>query len=473
MKNKSFTIIIGIIFYFFLFISFTVAQNTPPAIQWQKSLGGTEEEWAYSIKQTNDGGYIVVGSSESNDGDVTGHHGLTGHGRADFWVVKIDSLGNIQWEKSLGGNYADEAKPIEQTNDGGYIVAGFCSGNGGGDISGNHGSEDYWIVKLDSAGNIQWQKCYGGTEEDIAYSIKQTNDGGYIVVGSAKSNDGDVSYNHDNTCYNPDCWIVKLDSTGNIQWQKSYGGTVKDIAYSIEQTNDGGYIVAGISQSNDGDVTGNHGGYDCWIVKLDSTGNIQWQKSYGGSIDEGAYIQQSYDGGYIFAGTTTSNDGDVSGGYGNFWQDYWIGKLDSIGNLQWQKCLGGIASDMASSIQQTYDGGYIVAGTSSSNNGDVTGNHGSMDYWVVKLGPAPLNINEQKITSDILIYPNPSYNIFTVQVTPTTRYIQISNFLGQIIEERPVTNETELQFKIKDNGVYFVKIITDKKIITKKLIINK
>ena len=437
-------------------------------IQWQKCLGGTGIDKAYSIQQTNDWGYIVAGSSGSNNGDVTGNHGFD-----DYWVVKLDSIGNIQWQKSLGGIHSEGANSIRQTNDGGYIVAGYTCSNDG-DVSGNHGGfEDYWVVKLDSSGNIQWQKCYGGMNGDAASSIAQTADGGYIVGGSSDSNDSYVTGNHGGN----DIWIIKINSAGSIKWEKCLGGSGQDFLYSLQLTNDNGYILVGFSKSIDGDVTGNHGYEDYWVVKLDSSGNIQWQKSLGGTnADYGYSIQQTNDGGYIVAGSSFSNDGDVTGHHGltNYY-DYWIVKLDSSGNIQWQKSLGGSQDDRGFSIQQTNDGGFIATGQSKSNDGDVTGHHGTTSYddiWIVKLSPPSLSINEQIIASNILIYPNPSNSNFTIKVTPKTRYVQISNSLGQVIEERTVTNQTELQFEIKNNGIYFVQITTDKEIITKKVMIN-
>jgi uncharacterized repeat protein (TIGR01451 family) len=347
-----------------------------PLIEWQKSLGGTGADEAQSIKQTNDGGYIVAGDSRSDDIDVTGNHG-----NYDYWVVKLDDRGTIQWQKSLGGTGEDRVQSIEQTNDGGYIVGGYSISNDG-DVSGNHGGYDYWVVKLTNSGNIIWQKSLGGTTGENARSIQQTNDGGYIVAGYSTSNDGDAagSGNHGGM----DFWIVKLDNTGNIEWQESLGGASNDNAFSILQTNDGGYIVTGSSSSTDGDVTGNHGSYDYWVVKLDNTGNITWQKSLGGTDnDDSRSIQQTSDGGYIVAGFSFSNNGDVTGNHGN--NDYWIVKLDGAGNIIWQKALGGTSGEAAYSIQQTRDNGFVIAGFTTSNDGDVSGNNGNLDYWVVKL----------------------------------------------------------------------------------------
>jgi hypothetical protein len=354
-------------------------------LQWQKSLGGTDSELATSIKQTSDGGYIVVGYSQSTDGDITGHNGFNCVPIVpcnDYWVVKLDNAGVIQWKKCFGGTGNDEAYSTQQTSDGGYVFVGYSTSNDG-DVSGNHGN-DYWLVKTDNAGTIQWQKCYGGGGHDYASSIQQTNDGGYIIAGYSESNDGDVSGNHGGKDY----WIVKTDNAGTIQWQKSLGGTYDDRANSIQQTSDGGYIVAGWSESNDGDVSGNHA-VDYWVVKLDNAGTLQWQKALGGgSIDYAYSIKQTSDGGYIVAGLSESIDGDVTGNHGGLGgnDDYWVVKLDNTGSLQWQKSLGGTGSDLAYSIQQTNDGGYIVVGNSDSNDGDVSGNHGSIDYWLVKLG---------------------------------------------------------------------------------------
>lgn len=378
----------------FLF-SANIIFSQVPNIEWQKSLGGTLSEIAYSIQQTTDGGYIIAGIAGSNDGDVSGNHSAGTY--ADYWIVKMDVLGNIQWQKCLGGSGLDVAHFIQQTTDGGYIIAGYSNSHDG-DVSGNHSIydwEDSWIIKLDASGNIQWKKCLGGSNQDEANSIQQTTDGGYIVAGWTISNDAEVSGNHGRQDY----WVVKLDASGNIQWQKCLGGSLDDVAWAVRQTSDGGYIVAGSSGSNDGNVSGSHGSHDFWIVKLDAAGNIQWQKLTGGSDNDEAYsIQQTTDGGYIVAGRTDSDDGDVSGFHGTGYSDCWIMKLNAVGNVQWKKCLGGSYSDWASAVQQTTDGGYIVSGRTSSNDGDVSGQHnsnGPADSWIVKLDVSG-NIQGQK-----------------------------------------------------------------------------
>src|SRR5690606_22021831 len=279
-----------------------------PAIQWEQSYGGSDYDEAHAIQQTADGGYIVAGWSRSNNGDISNNHG-----EGDFWVVKLDNTGILQWQISLGGSDGDGAWAIQQSTDNGYIIAGSSSSNNG-DVSGNHGGDDFWVVKLDNGGALQWQKSLGGAFLDVAHTIQQTTDGGYILAGQSNSVNGNVSGNHGSA----DFWVVKIDNTGTLQWQKSLGGSLLDIAHSIQQTTDGGYIVAGYSSSNDGNVSGNHGGADYWVVKLDNTGTLQWQKSLGGSGDDIANaVQQTTDGGYIVTGYSNSNDGDVSGNHGD------------------------------------------------------------------------------------------------------------------------------------------------------------
>lgn len=365
---------------FFFLILIKINLQAQPAIQWQKCLGGTDNDFATSVQQTTDGGYIAAGYTMSNNGNVMGNHGDD-----DFWVVKLDSSGNLLWQKCLGGTAAEQANAVQQTSDGGYIVAGYTMSNNG-DVAGNHGNEDCWVVKLNGIGTIQWQKCLGGTERDYANAIQQTSDGGYIMAGYTYSNNGDVSGNHGNDDY----WVVKLDGSGNLQWQKCFGGTESEYANSVQQTMSGGYIVAGYTYSNNGDVSGNHGSYDSWVIELSSSGNLLWQKCLGGTRMEYTYsVRQITGGNILVAGSTGSNDGDVSGNHNTnsfgFEWDQWIVLLNSSGNLQWQKCLGGTDQDIAFSVQQTIDGGFVVGGNAWSMNGNVIGSHGNSDFWVVKL----------------------------------------------------------------------------------------
>ncbi|MEO5675427.1 MAG: MopE-related protein [Chitinophagales bacterium] len=373
----SFNTVIGIgLFTSVLCACFSTPAKAQPIIEWQKSLGGSDYDGAFSVQQTADEGFIVAGFSYSDDGDVSENNGYM-----DYWLVKQDASGTLEWENSLGGNSFDAAYSVRQTSDDGFIVAGYSS-SAGGDVSGNHGAYDYWVIKLDAAGVIIWQKSLGGSLEDLAHCVEQTADNGFIIAGSSGSGDGDVSGNHGAEDY----WIVKLDESGNLQWQKSLGGSMIDFASYIEQTDDMGYIVAGYTYSSDGDVSINHGANDYWIVKLDSAGGLQWQKSLGGSAsDQATCIRQTTDGGFVVAGISESSDGDVSGNHGL--EDFWVVKLDETGSMEWQKSMGGSSYDEAYSIDQTSEGGFIVAGQTQSGDGDVSFNHGSGDDWIVKLDP--------------------------------------------------------------------------------------
>jgi hypothetical protein len=406
-----------------------VKLNVAGKIEWQKCLGGSSADYAYSAQETADGGYIVAGSTESS---LTGDVG-SNHGGFDYWVVKLDGLGNIVWQKCLGGSSFEQAYSVQQTADGGYVVAGYTYSSLTGDVGSNHGVSDFWVVKLDGLGNIVWQKCLGGSSFDEAHSIQQTADGGYIAAGYTWSNNGNVSGNH-GVAY--DYWVVKLDGLGNIVWQKCLGGNSYDWAESIQQTTDGGFIVAGRTYSSlTGDVGSNHGDWDYWIVKLDGLGNIIWQKCLGGSSTDYAYsVQQTADGGYIVAGYTSSNDGNVTNGGYHGANDYWVVKLDGLGNIVWQKCLGGSSTDYAYSIQQTADSGYIVAGSTNSNDGNVSGKHALDDFWVLKLSETRAGISISKIAmndthSSIREVPAGSkfyYNISVINSDPAHHALDVA-----------------------------------------------
>ena len=371
-----------------LFLMAYAATNAQPEIQWENNLGGSKIDEAYDIEQTADGGFVVAGISTSNDGDVGGNNG-----DEDYWIVKLDETGQLEWENNLGGSGGDEAKDIEQTEDGGFVVAGYTSSNDG-DVSGNNGSPDYWILKLDSKGQLEWETNLGGSGTERASDIEQTEDGGFVVFGQSSSNDGDVGGNNGGFDY----WVVKLASNGELVWENNLGGSAWDTAKygDIEQTADGGFIVAGDSKSSNGDVGGNMGKEDYWIVKLNEIGQLEWEKNLGGSDRDFAQdVEQTEDGGFVVAGFSQSTDGNVSSNKGI--EDYWIVKLDKKGKLEWENNLGGYQQDWARNIEQTADGGYVVAGWSNSGNCDIDGYNGLADYWIVKLNANGLLEWEQNL----------------------------------------------------------------------------
>jgi hypothetical protein len=296
---------------------------------WKKRYGDpNSDDFLYDIQQTSDGGYIVVGSAQQPPPiPIPGTF-------YDLWLSKIDSNGVLIWERHLGGSYSDAGTSVKKTSDGGYIVVGYTYSNDG-NVNGNHdpsgNTVDVWVAKLTSAGVPVDQVCLGGSLDDSGCEVQQTSDGGYIVAATTFSNDGDTNGgNHGKA----DFWVIKLDPDLDIVWQKCLGGPQIDDAYSVKQTSDGGYIVAGLTDSASGDVSGYHGGLymgDVWVAKLNSVGDLKWQKCLGGSYDEWATsIQQTTDGGYIVAGQTNSIDGDVSGKHdpSGYIEDFWVVKLE-------------------------------------------------------------------------------------------------------------------------------------------------
>jgi len=394
-----------------------VEQNI--SLVWQKNIGGSGSEFLWNIQKTLDGGYVAIGGTNSND------NGIINKGQDDVFVVRLDSGGNVTWKKSYGGNGEDAGYKILETDDGGYIFTGLTNSNTG-DVSGNHGSADVWVVKLNSSGNIQWSRCYGGSGYDYASDIFETVDGNYLIAGTTDSSDGDVKINYGGF----DAFVICINSNGNLLWKKVFGTNQNDSARrviekidgiykiilvsgttgerswitflnasteqqqltvfpdsvnvftSLTETNDGSFLIGGYSNST-WTFTGNHGGYDALVLKLNHSGQILWQKYYGGSSDDYlSEVEKTDDGGYIFTGYTYSNDGDVSGNHGN--SDVWIVKIDSTGNLQWQKCLGGSGKDIGYSIKQLSQG-FIISGLTNSTDGDVTVNNGLDDAWVLNI----------------------------------------------------------------------------------------
>ena len=431
-------------------------------IEWTKTYGGSGEDYLRSLQQTTDGGYILAGYTTSTNGDVSFNYG-----GSDFWVVKINAIGDIEWEKTYGGSNEDAAYSIQQTLDGGYIVAGY-TGSNNGDVIGNLGYDDYWVVKLTSEGIIEWQKTYGGSYYDRAYFVQQTTDSGYILIGSASSSDGDLEINYGVD----DIFIVKISSEGDIEWKKSFGGSGFDYSFSAIQANDGGYIISGYTDSTDISGITNLGFVDCLIIKLDTNGTIEWQKIYGGSnVELLSSIKKTADGGYIFTGFTNSDDIDVSVTYGN--RDYWVVKLNALGTIEWEKTYGGTSFDSGTDIQQTTDGGYVILGSSTSNDVDVSVNYGNEDYWIVKLGPDNLSLSNFSETTTISLYPNPTQDKLTIKLNyfEPSLEMNITDILGKKIHSQKLDGlSTSINTSSLKSGVYLVTILNGNQKITQRFI---
>lgn len=355
-------------------VSANLISQGQPSIQWQKNYGGNNADRAMSTKQTSDGGYIVAGYTLSNNLDVVG-----ARGGEDYWVTKLNASGNIVWKKTYGGSGDDRCYDVQQTADGGYILAG-TSNSSDGQVTNAKGGFDMWIVKINSLGNVSWKKNFGGSDDEAAYSIDELSTGGYIISGETKSQNGNVTNNKGGY----DFWIVRINATGSLVWQKNYGGSADESAKSVQQCTDGSFIVAGETVSNDYDVSNNKGGEDFWVLRLNGNGSVRWKYTYGGTANDNGYsVIQISNGNFIVVGETESDNGDVPDNNGG--NDYLVLNLRGSGTILWSKTFGGETADVARSVRETTDGAVVVAGTSESSLGDVSGHKGGQDFWVVKV----------------------------------------------------------------------------------------
>lgn len=441
-----------------------IKSNALGLVQWEKTYGGTNSEYGYSIQQTMDGGYIVAGYTESSDGDIS-----TNHGAGDCWVLKLDNTGAIQWEKTYGGSSNDNGQSIKQTTDGGYIICGYSESLDGDINNTNHGGGDCWVIKIDDLGTIQWNKTLGGTSYDFGQEIKQTSDGGYILSGGTNSNDGDITIQYGNG----DCWLVKMDNVGTIEWMNSMGGSENDFGQSVEQTNDGGFIVAGYSMSSDGDVTGQHGNGDCWVVKCDNNGIMQWQKALGSSGNDYAFcVKQLTTGNYILTGYSEMNDGNVTGNHGSY--DCWIVQLDDTGLIQQQKSFGGTGVDIGYSIREATGGTLIIAGYTDSNDGDLSGNHGGGDCWVFRMKLSSVGVNETPLLPSITVAPTVSSGNFNFSGIESESTIEVYDVAGKLVFQTKI-NSLSYNLDLSNNakGVYIYKVNSKSELLgTGKIILN-
>jgi hypothetical protein len=316
--------------------------------EWNKTFGGPGYDNGQSVRETIDGGYILVGRTES--------YGVG----CDLWLIKIDSEGNEKWSRIFGGSGFDGGWSVQETKDDGYIIAGETASYGAGDI-------DLWLIKTDSEGNEEWNKTFGGLGTEYGNSVRETSDGDYIATGDT------TSFSAGST----DLWLIKTDSEGNEVWNRTYGGSDSDGSKSVQETSDGGYIITGYTTSFGSEGT------DLWLIKTDSEGGEEWNRTFGEPVqdigpiggelgyDRGESVQETSDGGYIIAGYTTS--------YGAFPGDLWLIKTNSEGVLEWDMVSGRRGTDEGTSVQEAGEGEYIIAGFTDRYG------VGGIDVWLVKV----------------------------------------------------------------------------------------
>ena len=356
-------------------------------IAWVKTYGGSGEDTAQSIIETRDGGYAVLGYTNSTDGDLEGKALAVN----DYWLLKLDAEGNMQWNKTYGGSKDDKGQAVIQTADGGYALTGYSMSDDG-DGSNNNGFHDNWILKLDAQGNVEWERSFGFSGHDHSYDLVQTPDGGFFFVGflDITSALADGTYRKGNTLTRHgvgEFWGTKIDALGNLEWRRYYGGTNNDRAHSVVRSEDGGFVMAGFSESTDFDISNSRGSYDFWIVKITRDGNLVWERSFGGSGIEIAFdISKTPEGHYTVAGHTFSNDQDVTLNQGE--ADSWLIQVDDFGSLMWERTYGGPLFDAARSVNAISGDQLLIAGNTKSPDIGTPGNAGENDIWVAKTDAA-------------------------------------------------------------------------------------
>jgi hypothetical protein len=305
-------------------------------MEWNRTYGGADHDIPHSLIQTADGGFALAGETQLN------------LGLPDFWLVKTDAKGDMEWNQTYGGLDIDSANSLIQTSDGGYALVG-------GILSFGAGSYDAWLIKTDELGNMQWNQTYGGTHRDSVVSVVETSDGGFALAGNTDSfGAGTVNF-----------WLVKTDDSGNMEWNRIYGESDRNFVFSMVKTSDGGFALAGDLHSHDAGVE------NFWLVKTDEDGNMEWNQIYGGAdVDIAFSVVETSDGGYALAGETKPSPA------GDF--DFWFVKTDTLGNEEWNRTYGGAKEDFANSVVQTSDGGYAMAGNTLSFGA------GDYDFWLIK-----------------------------------------------------------------------------------------
>lgn len=406
-------------------LPFTFLKAQPPSIYWQHYYGGSKVEFRGTLTKTSDKGFVIAGHGQSTDGDFSGN---SNNGQNDFELVRLDSCGNKIWAKIIGGNYQDLFPTVKETIEKGFLITGYTFST---NLSnGYHGGVcDAAVCKIDRNGNVQWIKTFGGSDADVIYNAICLPDSTYIIAGSTRSTDGDGDPvavtktgwlfkldkngniiwkkfygNYGSSCTdiqlasdggfiicggtmfptNSDYWLLKIDTNGNQLWEKKYGGSGIDNAFCIRTTGSGNYLIAGISSSNDGDVTGNHGGDDAWIIETDINGNLLWQKSFGGAANE--YINDITvlpDNSCVVSGYSNSTDGDITVNHGL--TDAVAFSLNSNGVLLWTKVWGGSKRDEFYGVTRGDDNSILLSGFTGSSDGDIIGNHASWEFMLLKL----------------------------------------------------------------------------------------
>lgn len=481
MTSKIKSVLIGMLFLMAAFCPSKLMIGQSPDTLWTKTFGGMYYDQGYFVQQTSDGGYIITGRTRS-----------FGAGLFDVWLIKTDANGDTMWTKTFGGSSDDEGYCVQQTFDGGYIVVGFTTSfspsgiwlirtdsngdslwtktyggsiydrgssvaqtfDGGFIITGYTwiffpGHLDLWIIKTDFAGDILWTKTLGGIADEKGYSVQQTSGGGYVIAGTIS------------VPFNDDFLLIKTNIDGDTIWTRNFGGSSYDRCYTVQQTSDGGFIIAGETHSFGA------GSGDVWLIKTNSFGDTLWTKTFGGtSGEEGRSVQQTSDGGYIIAGSRAF--------------DVWLIKTDMNGDTLWTKTLGGDSADYGMCVQQTTDNGYIICGSTASFS------TGYYDVWLIKVAHDVVGIGEeaQPVINYYLQqnYPNPfnsitniHYSIGSKQRVLLKVYDLVGKEIATLVNEEKSAGAYTVAFDASklSSGIYFYKLRAGDFIEAKKMILMR
>jgi len=346
-----------------------------------ETLGGAKNDAFNAVEQTADGGYIAAGYTQSNAGDIA----TKTNDSFDFLVSKFSPENTLEWQRTYGGSDDDRAAAIIQTRDGGFAVLGYAK-SADQEVSTNAGAKDFWLLKLSNNGTLLWEKSFGFSGADYGTALLETKEGGFLLSGvldvSASNGQGNARRALKQHA-GGDYWAIKTDPSGELEWSRFFGGSFTEVPLGIVETADNNFILAGSSDSNDFNISNSNGSYDFWITKIAANGDLIWEKSFGGSeIDEARAITNTNDGNFIIVGDTRSADKNVS--INNGAADVWILKISAEGALLWEKTIGGSSFDVARAVSKTQDNGYLIAGSSRSLDNGFE-NNGQNDALILKV----------------------------------------------------------------------------------------
>jgi len=493
----------------------TITCLAQPPIRWQKTYGGTEADAGIVVKQTSDGGLVILANSWSKDGDVDSNRGAT-----DILLLRSDISGNLLWQKTYGGTRHDIPTTLAVLNDGGFIIGGATESKNG-DFSTNNGFEDWFFLRLDSLGNTLWVKTYGGPKQDILRAMDTDFEGNIFCVGLTGA---------DFAMTLGEAWILKLSPAGEILINKNFGGTAFDIATGVQSTSDGGCVISGHTTSTDSIMAENHGSSDGFVFKLNDTLGLEWSAFVGTALKEELWtIQKLRDGHYLAAGyaeeldinflaTHIKQNGEISwkktfggdgadnaraitevptGGYqiignsttqvglpsdslypphGN--HDLLLYRIDTLGNPLFRRWFGGSENDFSGlSILSVFPSGHIITGTTSSSDGDVTSNHGGSDVWLVHYEGIPISSVEDNTFEQISLYPNPAHSrlLVSAAVLEGRHYLLLTDAKGNEVQVKTMISFDIVEFDVSTlpNGIYFIIIANGKDLVSRRKFIKE